>query len=304
MKIDPQQAIVLQCMGGFKDNDLSRLQGCFQDDYVRHVTPGLKGVNSFAEHVADLQQRRAVLEDAHFEVEEIISEGDVVAARFSLVGRHVGTFLGIPATGRLMNWTRICFFHFRDGKIAENYFIADMHGMLRALKSTKNVGHQQRNTPLKPDGAGGRSTEVPTDDLKLDVDASTMKRIVRQVVESTFNERSWSSLKKFLSEDFVGHGYSADGRDVDAQGYTSHLQQSSAAFDDPQIRLEEMCVQGSTVAARYTRRGVHTNTQRDPRSGGRPITQQAAAFFHFRHGKIAESFAIVDVYGTEVQLAR
>ena len=48
------KALVLKCMRGFSSGDLSQLEGCFHDDYQRHVTPGLKGVSSFAEHVADL----------------------------------------------------------------------------------------------------------------------------------------------------------------------------------------------------------------------------------------------------------
>lgn len=87
------KALVLKCMAGFSSGDLSALDGCFHDDYKRNVTPGLKGVTSFAEHVADLRSRHAVLQDARFEVDEI---GDTVAVRFAMTGVHAGEFLGIP----------------------------------------------------------------------------------------------------------------------------------------------------------------------------------------------------------------
>ena len=42
----------------------------------------------------------AAFEDLHFAVEEIVAEGDKVVTRWTLTGRQVGEFLGIPATGR------------------------------------------------------------------------------------------------------------------------------------------------------------------------------------------------------------
>jgi ketosteroid isomerase-like protein len=84
------KTLVLKCMAGFSSGDLSALDGCFHDDYKRNVTPGLKGVSSFAEHVADLRNRHAVLQDARFELEEIIAEGDTVAVRFAMTGVHTG----------------------------------------------------------------------------------------------------------------------------------------------------------------------------------------------------------------------
>jgi predicted ester cyclase len=125
--------LVLKCMAGFSSGDLSALDGCFHDDYKRNVTPGLKGVSSFAEHVADLRNRHAVLQDARFELEEIIAEGDTVAVRFAMTGVHMGEFLGIPPTGRKSRRAQMAFFHIRDGKIADSYGVSDMYGMMYEL---------------------------------------------------------------------------------------------------------------------------------------------------------------------------
>jgi predicted ester cyclase len=127
------KALVLKCMAGFGSGDLSALDGCFHDDYKRNVTPGLEGVSSFAEHVADLRSRHAVLQDARFELEEIIAEGDTVAVRFALTGVHMGEFLGIPPTGKKIRRAQISFFHIRDGKIADSHSVSDMYGMIYEL---------------------------------------------------------------------------------------------------------------------------------------------------------------------------
>ncbi len=93
----------------------------------------MKGVSSFTEHVADLRNRHAVLQDARFELEEIIAEGDTVAVRFAMTGVHTGEFLGIPPTGKKIRRAQISFFHIRDGKIADSYSVSDMYGMMYEL---------------------------------------------------------------------------------------------------------------------------------------------------------------------------
>jgi steroid delta-isomerase-like uncharacterized protein len=134
MTPDAMKNLVKKCMTGFSTGDLSALDGCFHDDYTRHVTPGLKGVSSFAEHVADLRNRHQVLQDAHFEIDEIIAEGNTVAVRFSMIGIHTGDFMGIPATGKTIRRAQITFFHIRDGKIADSYTVSDIHGMMLELQ--------------------------------------------------------------------------------------------------------------------------------------------------------------------------
>jgi predicted ester cyclase len=134
MTTNEMKELVLKCMRGFSTGDLSQLEGCFHDDYKRHVTPGLKGVSSFAEHVADLKNRRSVLTDARFEPEEIIAEGDTVAVRFAMTGIHTGEFLGIPPTGKRIRRVQMAFFHIKDGRIADSYNVSDVYGMLHELK--------------------------------------------------------------------------------------------------------------------------------------------------------------------------
>ena len=43
---------------------------------------------------------REAFPDLHFEIEEMIAEGDTVVARWTLTGTHTGPFLGVAPTGR------------------------------------------------------------------------------------------------------------------------------------------------------------------------------------------------------------
>jgi steroid delta-isomerase-like uncharacterized protein len=55
-------------------------------------------------------------------VGDMIAEGDTVAYRWTMSGTHLGTYLGIAATGKPVTATGITILHFRDGKVLRDEF--------------------------------------------------------------------------------------------------------------------------------------------------------------------------------------
>ena len=51
-------------------------------------------------------------------VDELIAEGDKVALWFTLHGTHLGTYAGVPATGKTIEWNAVDLYTVVDGKIA------------------------------------------------------------------------------------------------------------------------------------------------------------------------------------------
>ncbi len=82
----------------------------------------------------------ATLPDWHWTLEDLVAEGDVVVARLTARGTHLGSqipFLqGIPPTGRSVTWTHHHTFRFRDGRIAEHWANRDDLGFLRQVTET------------------------------------------------------------------------------------------------------------------------------------------------------------------------
>jgi steroid delta-isomerase-like uncharacterized protein len=74
------------------------------------TTEGLKAFN---------RSFRTAFPDWTSTVEEIVSEGDRVAERWTGRGTHLGDFRGIPPTGRRVEVPGVVFYRMRDGKIAE-----------------------------------------------------------------------------------------------------------------------------------------------------------------------------------------
>jgi steroid delta-isomerase-like uncharacterized protein len=62
--------------------------------------------------------------------DETVWDGDVCAIRFTMTGRHVQEFMGVPATGTAIALPGITILHFRDDRVIERFSQADMLGLL------------------------------------------------------------------------------------------------------------------------------------------------------------------------------
>jgi steroid delta-isomerase-like uncharacterized protein len=76
---------------------------------------------------------RAAFPDARFTVEDMVAEGDRVAARLTMRGTHNGPLMGAPATGREVVVTGMSIERIVDGKIVEGWNVNDALGMLGQL---------------------------------------------------------------------------------------------------------------------------------------------------------------------------
>jgi steroid delta-isomerase-like uncharacterized protein len=70
---------------------------------------------------------------AEVKIEDMLAEGDEVAVRWTLRGRHEGPLLDLPATGRPITFTGIVISRYRGGVIAEEWMQWDMLGLLQQL---------------------------------------------------------------------------------------------------------------------------------------------------------------------------
>jgi steroid delta-isomerase-like uncharacterized protein len=93
-------------------------------DFVDHSAmpgqaPGLKGVKESTEMFLK------AFPDMKMNVEEIIAEKDIVAARVSGTGTHKGEFMGAPATGKRVSFHGIDMIRFKGGKVVEVWHYGD-----------------------------------------------------------------------------------------------------------------------------------------------------------------------------------
>jgi steroid delta-isomerase-like uncharacterized protein len=101
------------------------------DDYVSHGPQAPP-----AEGPAGVRARVGVYQDAldgHWHVEETLSAGDRVVARWTGTGTHRGELMGIDPTDKQISVEAISVFRIVDGKIAEEWTVWDALGLLQQV---------------------------------------------------------------------------------------------------------------------------------------------------------------------------
>ena len=75
----------------------------------------------------------AAFPDGRWTVEDQVAEGDKVVTRWSFLGTHGGTLMGIAATGKQVSGAGIMIDRIADGKFAEEWEEWDTLGMMQQL---------------------------------------------------------------------------------------------------------------------------------------------------------------------------
>jgi steroid delta-isomerase-like uncharacterized protein len=73
------------------------------------------------------------LPDLVFNIDDTISEKDKLVVAWTVTGTHKGVFLGVPATGKKVNFSGITINQIAEGKIIESTVIWDSLGLLVQL---------------------------------------------------------------------------------------------------------------------------------------------------------------------------
>lgn len=127
--------LVIQFIDLMNTGQIDRLGEVIADDYKQHnpmVEPGLIGIQNGARWFA------SIFPDARAVVDDIISEGTIVVARFTWTGTHRGELFGLPATNRQVSWTGTDWWRIENGKLAEHWDVVDWAGLTQQLSSDSN----------------------------------------------------------------------------------------------------------------------------------------------------------------------
>jgi predicted ester cyclase len=102
----------------------------FDGDYVRHdllpshALPGPAGQAKLAEDF------RRAFPDLRFEVDLVLGEDDLVAARWTATGTHTGPWGSLEPTGKRATFSGVNIFRFADGKVVEIWIHRDDLGLM------------------------------------------------------------------------------------------------------------------------------------------------------------------------------
>ena len=85
------------------------------------------------DYVAAMQQAVDSVQNFAWRLDDLIIEGDRVAARLSDTGTPVKEWLGLQPTGREVTFTEYAFYHFRDGRFEHMWYLLDAQAIEKQL---------------------------------------------------------------------------------------------------------------------------------------------------------------------------
>ena len=123
---EDRMKVVRECFAEATAGNWAALPGIVTDDYVCHPEEA-RGAEGLAEMVAGYG---AAIAGMQVTIEHQFADGDFVATRGTVRGRHEGELMGIPATGREVAFTTLTISRFRDGRIAEEWELVDVPSLM------------------------------------------------------------------------------------------------------------------------------------------------------------------------------
>ena len=76
---------------------------------------------------------RSAFPDLHCKIDDEIGEGEKLAAHWTMLGTHQGSFFGSPPTGRPVTAQGLIFARTENGQIVEDWILIDYLGILQQL---------------------------------------------------------------------------------------------------------------------------------------------------------------------------
>jgi len=89
------------------------------------------------EDIAAAKEERQAMPDMRITVNQILSDGDLVAVYWTASGTNTQAGMGFPATGKKIKIDGMTLFRFKAGKISEEWSVWDMLSVMRQAGLSK-----------------------------------------------------------------------------------------------------------------------------------------------------------------------
>jgi steroid delta-isomerase-like uncharacterized protein len=123
------EAAVRHCFENASQGNFDVLDQSISPDYVLHPEE-VRGIDGLTEMV---QAYRSAFADLRVTIDHQFAEGDYVATRTTITGRHEGDLMGVPPTGREVAFNGLTISRCRGGKIEEEWELVDTVTLLRQV---------------------------------------------------------------------------------------------------------------------------------------------------------------------------
>jgi steroid delta-isomerase-like uncharacterized protein len=144
---EDNKAVIRRWIEAYNNRDMQAEADVLDPGYVAHVpaAPGpLEGLEAWRKFTAPFVE---AFPDLRLTVEDILSEGDKVAARVAFHGTHRGEFQGIAPTGKEVAFSSIEVNRVVGGKVEEHWVELDLLGLMQQLGAIPEPEHSEEASP-------------------------------------------------------------------------------------------------------------------------------------------------------------
>jgi steroid delta-isomerase-like uncharacterized protein len=226
----------------------------------------LRGREARKQHFVSL---RRAFPDFRLTVDELITEGEKVAMRWSMRGTHRGEWQGVAPTGKPISIGGTSTYRIADGMITEEFMHWDALGFMQHI------------------GAVPASTEAN-------------KALVRRF-EEIFNQGNLILLDEVFSADSIYHGPNLPqmrGREA----IKEHLASLRRAFPDCHYTVDDLVAEGNMVVVRWSLTGTHRGEFWGITPTGKKVSLSGTSTDRIADGMITEVAQQWDALGFMQQL--
>jgi steroid delta-isomerase-like uncharacterized protein len=100
---------------------------------IREAPPGTPSGGDGVKQIVTMF--RSAFPDLVITLDEVIAEGDVVAARSTVGGTHEGEFMGMAPTGKSFSIRSLTFVRLKDGRLTESWVKNDVASLMAQLSA-------------------------------------------------------------------------------------------------------------------------------------------------------------------------
>lgn len=99
-------------------------------DFVSHGDKDIRGIKNIKQSTSE---EFSAFPDLHMTIDDMIVEGNKLAARITMTGTHKGEYMGAPPTNKKITIRAITIERFAGGKIVEEWGMYDTLSLMQQL---------------------------------------------------------------------------------------------------------------------------------------------------------------------------
>jgi steroid delta-isomerase-like uncharacterized protein len=289
------KAVAEAYFAAFNDGDVAALDALLAPDYRHHGA-------AVTEQDRDLHEQRlltykAAFPDQHYELEDMIADGDLVAARWVFTGTLQGPFAGVQPAGQHVAVRGVHIHRVECGKIAETWNSGDAIGLLRQIGALP-PGPAAR-TPLQeettPTAGSPAATACPP------ATSEESAEIGRRWTEDALDKHNLDLLDEIVSPTVVHHA-GAFVDEIGRDALKSDLAALLAGFPDFRFTADLIVAEDDRAAVRWSGRGTQTAPFLGIAPTGRAVVFTGINYYRVACGLIVEGWSEADTLSLLQQL--